>query len=52
MSRIALHETGDNLIQNVTEFWYLQKHVVLRNRATIVREITCLPKVFYVKNTF
>ena len=52
MSHIALHETGDNFIPNVTEFWYLQKLVVLRNRATMVREITCLPKVLYVKNTF
>ena len=30
----------------------LAKNVVLRNRAAIVREITCLPKVLYVKNTF
>ena len=52
MSHIALHETGDNFIPNVTEFWYLQKLVILRNRATMVREITCLPKFFMWKIHF
>ena len=49
MSHISPHETGENVIPNVTEFWYLHKNVVLRIRATMVREITCLPKVLCQK---
>ena len=39
------------LFQMWQSFDTCKKNVVLRKRATMVREITCLPKVF-VNNTF